>query len=294
MTYSLQPGTFEIYWKKILHQEFLKRIQRTAKHDFEDAEFHGPEGYGDQSPIRPINPKALTYEASDRIIELSKPKPDPMHECHIPAVKSYLSNKNGNKRYITEHMKKAVEKFSKPKQHFSTEKVISSKTKQKIQKSKINELSKPKEINQEEMCRTNSFIYKVKENALCYKASDRIKNLSIPKTYTLDNYWIPSDSKKQVSGKQVNMNRIKNLAEPKGFHPDHRPSKNLKEAFEVSSGAVNYHPKTTIFDKLSEPISRPNSRKIRFKSDPYLISPNALKASPTKRLLDLAKPIIRD
>lgn len=34
--------------------------------------------------------------------------------------------------------------------------VISSKTKQKIQKSKINELSKPKEINQEEMCRTVS------------------------------------------------------------------------------------------------------------------------------------------
>lgn len=42
----------------------------------------------------------------------------------IPAVKSYLSNKNGNKRYITEHMKKAVEKFSKPKQHFSTEKLV--------------------------------------------------------------------------------------------------------------------------------------------------------------------------
>lgn len=45
-----------------------------------------PEGYGDQSPIRPINPKALTYEASDRIIELSKPKPDPMHECHVSLI----------------------------------------------------------------------------------------------------------------------------------------------------------------------------------------------------------------
>jgi len=292
MTYSLQPGTFETYWKKILHQEFLKRIQRTAKHDFDDAEFHGPEGYGDQSPIRPINPEALTYEASDRIIELSKPKPDLMHECHKPAVKSYLSNKNGKKRYITEHMKKAVEKFSKPKQHLSTEKVTSSKTKQKIQKSKINKLSKPKEINQQEMCRTNSFIYKVKENALYYEASDRVKNLSIPKTYTLDNYWTPS--KTQVSGKQVNMNRIKNLAKPKGFHPDHKPSKNLKEAYEVSPTAVNYHPKTKIFDQLSQPISRPNPRIIRFKSDAYLISPHALKAAPTYRVVELAKPITRD
>ena len=41
MTYSLQSGTFDHYYKEALRQEFLKRIQRTAKHDYEDAEFHG-------------------------------------------------------------------------------------------------------------------------------------------------------------------------------------------------------------------------------------------------------------
>ena len=40
MTYSLQPGAFEAVWKKILYQEFLERIQRTAKHDYEDSEYH--------------------------------------------------------------------------------------------------------------------------------------------------------------------------------------------------------------------------------------------------------------
>ena len=41
-----------------------------------------------------------------------------------PFIKSYLSNKNGTKRYMTSHMKKAVDEASKPKQHLSNEKSV--------------------------------------------------------------------------------------------------------------------------------------------------------------------------
>jgi len=298
MTYSLQSGTFDHYYKEALRQEFLKRIQRTAKHDYEDAEFHGPKGYGDQSPIRPIKPETLSYEASDRIIELSRPTPDRLHHMHKPFIKSYLSNKNGTKRYMTSHMKKAVDEASKPKQHLSNEKLASPTIKRKVKISHTIKLAQPKVTNTREMCQnyhTRPTVNKVNEHALNYQATDRIKKLASPKTYTLNNIiWTPSNSKKPVSDKKVNFNHIKKLAKPKAFHPDYVPPKKLNEAFQVSTAAINNHPRNTRLNQLSTPIIRPNIRKIRFKSDAYLISPNALRAVPTTRLKDLAQPIKRD